>query len=105
MANDVQVRIDQAALSRMLSDPSHATGRYMFALGNRIRNRAIQNAPVDTGRLRSSITLVVEGDPPDSVRITVGSDVEYARYVHDGTRYMTGRPFLVDAMIAEVGAL
>lgn len=27
-------------------------------------------------------------------RVTVGSDVTYARYVHDGTRYMAGRPFL-----------
>ncbi len=26
--------------------------------------------------------------------VAVGSDVKYARYVHDGTRYMAGRPFL-----------
>jgi len=49
---------------------------------------------VDTGRLKGSITSRVEGDTA-----IVGTDVEYAVYVHEGhsTRSgsrVSGRPFL-----------
>ena len=42
----------------------------------------IENDPrrVDTGRLRGSITHVVEGDD-----VYIGTNVEYAKYVHEGT--------------------
>lgn len=49
---------------------------------------------VDTGRLKSSITHRVEGNTA-----VVGTDVEYAIYVHEGHRTphggrVAGRPFL-----------
>ena len=49
---------------------------------------------VDTGRLKNSITSRVEGD-----KAIVGTDVEYAIYVHEGHRTRSGgfvpaRPFL-----------
>ena len=42
----------------------------------------IENDPrhVDTGRLRGSITSIVEGDD-----VYIGTNVEYAKYVHEGT--------------------
>jgi len=51
--------------------------------------------PVDTGRLRSSMTYQV--DEQNEV-VIVGSNVEYAPYVHEGTSRMTGRPFLKDSL-------
>lgn len=72
-------------------------------------------AAVDTGRLRASISFITEkgekGDsgqtPPPNAKqgdklsgtaeknsVVIGSNVEYAEYVHDGTSRMDGRPFL-----------
>lgn len=49
--------------------------------------------PVDTGRLRNSITHALMGN--DSVAI--GTNVEYAIYVHEGTSKRDGVPFLREA--------
>lgn len=49
--------------------------------------------PVDTGRLRNSITHALMGE--DSVAI--GTNVEYAPYVHEGTSRHKGVPFLTQA--------
>lgn len=45
--------------------------------------------PVDTGRLRNSITHVVQGDS-----VYVGTNVEYAPHVELGTRHQDAQPFL-----------
>lgn len=55
---------------------------------------AKRRCPVDTGRLRNSITHALSGE--DSV--VIGTNVEYAIYVHEGTSRMKGRPFLRDAV-------
>lgn len=46
---------------------------------------------VDTGRLRNSITHRVMNDEDC---VYVGTNVEYALYVHEGTSRMKGRPYL-----------
>lgn len=50
---------------------------------------------VDTGRLRSSMNYQV--DLPKKVTV-VGTNVEYAPYVHEGTRRMAARPFLRESI-------
>lgn len=52
--------------------------------------------PIDTGRLRGSIgNSGAEGIfKVEKLKATVGTNVKYAVYVHEGTRYMQGRPFL-----------
>ena len=54
-----------------------------------IEEQAKNNAPVDTGRLRASITADVKG-----LEANIGTDVEYASYVHDGTYEIEPQPFL-----------
>ena len=49
-----------------------------------IQNRARQNAPVDTGRLRSSIATQVDAARPPSWA-KAGTNVEYARPMEFGT--------------------
>lgn len=49
--------------------------------------------PVDTGRLRNSITHAFL----DEHTVAIGTNVEYAPYVHNGTSTRKGRPFLVEA--------
>ena len=46
-------------------------------------------SPVDTGRLRSSIRTRI-----DDFTATVSPTVNYAIFIHDGTRNMRARPFM-----------
>lgn len=85
-------------------------------IGNAIVNNAIDEVTytniVDTGRLRASLsyltpeytsglntTKVPNNESSDALsgnvnKLYVGTNVEYASYVHDGTSKMIGRPFL-----------
>jgi HK97 gp10 family phage protein len=78
-----RIRLDRAALNRTITN---ATRRELTEAGRQVVQRAKVLAPVRTGRLRSSI----RAEPPRifSLRgsLTVGSDVEYAGFVNDGTR-------------------
>jgi HK97 gp10 family phage protein len=62
---------------------------------------AKRRAPVDTGRLRNSITHRVE---PDGLSAVVGTNVEYAPHVEFGTRFQRAQPYLVPALEAERNA-
>ena len=64
-------------------------------------------APFDTGKLRASITSLVE-DRGDSYMGVVGcqgsydgGEVPYAIYIHEGTYKMSARPFILDAITEE----
>lgn len=59
--------------------------------------------PVDTGRLRNSITHALMGDDA----VAIGTNVEYAVYVHEPVRMRNGKtrqgvPFLRDAATQHV---
>ncbi len=50
-------------------------------------------SPVDTGRLRASIATSL-GIANKGIQSVVQTNVNYAVYVHEGTRFMKGRPFM-----------
>lgn len=82
--------VDPSAIRRIFADQSGPVGREMTRVALRVQNRAKQLAPVDTGRLRASIThelRVVN----DVVIAVVGTNVEYARIVHEGRGPITTR--------------
>ena len=54
---------------------------------------AVRIAPVDTGRLRSSIHVTVEDN-----KITLSAGVDYAPFVEYGTSKMKAQPFLRPAV-------
>lgn len=54
-----------------------------------------RNTPVLTGRLRASTY-----ERFSSLRGEVGTNTAYDLYVHEGTRYMRGRPYLREAVEA-----
>jgi HK97 gp10 family phage protein len=53
---------------------------------------------VDTGRLRMSINGQIISSTATQSEGKVGTIVYYAIYVHEGTKFMEERPFLVDAL-------
>lgn len=78
------VRIDQAALMA----PSSPLYRGFAKAAGRTRDRAKVNLTrtgrIDTGRARNSIAYEIQVSGP-IIRATVGSDVTYFKYLHDGT--------------------
>ena len=78
-----RVRLDRAQMTRTIRGASR---RELEATSRRVVNRAKVLAPVDTGRLRASIR--VESRRTLTLRsvYTIGTDVSYAPFVHDGTR-------------------
>lgn len=57
----------------------------LILAGDLIAQRATRKAPVDTGRLKRSITRGNPFTTPDGQAISVGSNVEYAPYQEFGT--------------------
>ena len=86
----------------------------LSAVGLYLQGDARLRAPVDTGRLRGSITYATQrersqtdagakaGDavsrPDDTNTLHVGTNVEYAAYVEYGTRRMAEQPYLIPAL-------
>lgn len=89
----VVVRLDEVALRDIGKQE-------LVRRANRVKNRAQQLAPVDKGVLRSSIGVEYRGDGRGMVA-RVGSSVDYALYVHEGTG-LYGRGGLIRPVRAKV---
>lgn len=69
-----------------------ATERALEKIGLKAEGYAKKLAPVDTSRLRNSITHEVDGND-----VYIGSNVEYAPFVELGTSKQKARPYLKPA--------
>lgn len=69
---------------RMRQGLAIAGVRRQDQLGRRVVNRARANVNVESGRLRSSITHIITVGPTSST-LRVGSPLQHARYIHEGT--------------------
>lgn len=76
-------RINPSGLAHLKS-PQGPVARHLYALGLKVQARAKALAPVDTGRLRSSITVEVI-EARGTLVCRIGTNVVYARAVHNGT--------------------
>ena len=70
-----------------------AMSRAIAKIAFRFEGAAKRITPVDTGRLRASIFTVAK-----RLSATVSTNVKYAVFVHEGTRYTRARPFMSDAL-------
>lgn len=77
-------RLSQSDVKKALGGPQGPIYADLARRGQRVVNQAKRLAPVDNGTLRNSITmeLLTRGGRP---LVRVGTNVKYARYVHDGT--------------------
>lgn len=84
-------RLDLSAVRALLTSPTGGTARDLLRRGLRVETQAKRNLAgvggpkrIDSGRLRSSIAtqLTTRNGLP---AVIVGTNVEYARFVHDGT--------------------
>jgi len=92
-------------MRRLLHGPQAPIVRDLARRATNVQNRAKLNASgrpgprVNTGRLRSSITSVIEEDRGAPVA-RVGTNVHYGRYLETGLRNGARYPFLEPALPA-----
>lgn len=76
-----------------IAEMKEKLSRAGFVVGALMEGYAKDNTPVDTGRLRNSITHAETEDA-----IYVGTNVEYAPYVEEGARNRTAHHMLRDSV-------
>lgn len=94
---DFDVRFDPNQLQSLLQSPDGPMAKSLERMGIQVEHGAKDRCPVDTGRLRSSITHQM-GRDAQGLYVAVGSDVEYCPFVELGTSRMQAQPFLVPAV-------
>lgn len=83
---EVKVTDNSAQVKQALQE---AVERGLEAIGLVAEGHAKELCPVDTGRLRNSISHATDGEA-----VYIGTNVEYAPYVELGTSRMKARPYL-----------
>ena len=104
--NDFLKRVKEAD-SKLLKELEQMLVRSAVRMERDAKKNATSKPKVQTGRLRSSITCLVDA-PLGSHRVVLraggsssGSDVDYAEYVEFGTRYIKPTLFLGRAVRSE----
>lgn len=82
--------------AEVIATKNEAVLRALEAIGLQAEGYAKLKAPVDTGRLRNSLTHQVEASEE---AVYIGTAVEYAPYVEFGTRRSKAQPFLEPAVM------
>jgi HK97 gp10 family phage protein len=90
---------DEAALDELFESPRGPAGRDLARRSVQVESAAKRLAPVDTGRLRSSISREL-GEDTDGLVARVGTNVDYAPHVEFGTIRMRAQPYLRPALSA-----
>ena len=99
MGIEFSVKVDN--VQEVLETKRDAVERILEAVGLHLEGEAkdeLENDPrrVDTGRLKNSITHAVDMSQP---AVYIGTNVEYAPYVHFGTKRMAKNEFIKNAFV------
>lgn len=97
---DIRITVDTSDFGLNNADVDAVIQAELERTAYNIERGAKRNCPVDTGNLRRTITTEI-----GSMEVNVGSNCEYASYVHDGTRYQSAQPFLEEATNANLDDL
>lgn len=91
--------MDEAAVAQLFASPEGMVGKELARRAVKVERAAKHLAPVDTGRLRASITHYLSRDSRGLLAL-IGSSVNYAAYQEFGTRFQHGQPYLRPALSA-----
>lgn len=94
-----KVIVHADAMNELFRSTSGPAARDLARRAIQVDLAAKRFAPVDTGRLRSSLTWRIGFDAL-GLFAQIGSDVSYAAYQELGTRYMAAHPYLRPALAA-----
>jgi HK97 gp10 family phage protein len=90
-------KLDTRILDRMIAEHPEEAAKIVRAGALAVQGRAVTNAPVDTGALKSSIDAEEKDGP---LNWWVHDGVEYGIYQELGTSKMAAQPFMVPAVEA-----
>lgn len=96
MAVNVSIQIDSRA-EEALREKEGAIERILEQWGLLAERNAKMYCPVDTGRLRNSISHAADDDT-----MYVGTNVEYAAYVELGTKRMKAQPYIEPSIMNHI---
>lgn len=131
------IKIETTGYNRVVKDLPKAIERCLYQIGilaveGATRSISGQYTPsnhaIDTGRLRASLSFITKNESGDNGQpevktsqvgdklsgngedgyVIVGTNVDYAEYVHNGTSRMKSRPFLregIDTKKSEMEAI
>ena len=85
MTGSFQTIIDGAEVEKIVRSDNGDVFRYLFRKGQDVQDRAKVQVGKRTGRLEQSIVKRF-GHADGDLEVLIGSDVDYARLHHDGTR-------------------
>lgn len=79
-----RAQVNQAELRRLLLSQAGPVVRHITDISRAVRGEAVRRAPRDTGRMATSLSFTVKVVGSRVVG-RVGTPLEYAAYVHEGT--------------------
>lgn len=82
---DWTFNVDANGIHAVMGPNGLVATKGMLVIGRRIERVAKEMCPVDRGRLRSSIAARLEVGDNGLPMTVVGTNVEYAAFVHEGT--------------------
>ena len=88
-----------AKFERIGREAQNEIEQALVRCGLRVERDAKKGAPVDSGRLRNSITHRLIDSETDQPVVEVGTNVEYAKFVEQGTSKQPAQPFLLTAYL------
>lgn len=91
------IYIAEDHVDEFLADFPRRIEASLTAIGIQASNYAADKSPVDTGRLRDSMTYEFISRDANNMSIKVGSAVEYAIYQELGTRHFEGHHMIRNA--------
>lgn len=96
--SEMEVLVKNSNIDLVKEELDNSIARALEAIGMQAENYAKMECPVDTGRLRNSITHEQENENTE----VIGTNVEYAPYVEMGTSKSRAQPFLEPAVVEHV---
>lgn len=94
-----RIVLDESAIRELLEGTNGPIAKDLTRRAIKVEGQAKRLCPVDTGRLRASITHDVDKDD-QGIYAMVGTDVHYGPYIELGTRFMRPQPYLRPALRA-----
>lgn len=86
----MRIILTENRAEELKAELSRAKKAALTAVGQQAGKNVRQITPVDTGRLKNSITHRLQGDSA----VAIGTNVEYSTYVEMGTSKMKAKPYL-----------
>lgn len=93
MPSKVTHKLNPVEIDRILTSPTGPVAKAMLVRGYRVQAQARKNLGgglsgpkrIDTGKLRASISVELKLKNTRTLTVRIGTNVEYAIWVHDGT--------------------